>query len=120
MHELSIAENIVNIVRENVDGNASGKVKVVRVKVGELAGVIPESLEFCFNAIIGGTPLEGARLFLERTRLTARCSSCGKDSEIRDFTFLCAACGSTDLEVITGDELQVMEIEVENDWGKSL
>ncbi len=62
MHELSIAQNIVDIVQQYVPGEAMGDVRFVRVRVGGLSGIVPESLEFSFSAIVAGTPLGSARL----------------------------------------------------------
>lgn len=115
MHELSIAENIVEIVRENVASNGSGKVKSVRVKIGQLAGVIPDSLDFCFTVITSGTLLEGARLEIEKTDIVAHCEDCGADSKVEGFIFQCPSCESVNIRVISGNELQVVEIEVDDE-----
>lgn len=113
MHELSIAENIIEIMNENLTSPVS--VKSVKVRIGELASVIPDSLEFCFSAITKGTRFEGTKLEIENTRLVGHCENCGTDSAVEDFLFKCMTCGSNNLKIISGNELQVVEIEVGDD-----
>ncbi|MCL4539252.1 MAG: hydrogenase maturation nickel metallochaperone HypA [Bacteroidetes bacterium] len=114
MHELSIAQSILDIVRENLSANGGGRLKSVRVKIGELAGVVPDSLDFCFGAITKGTEMEEARLEIERTGIVARCDECGRDFPIEGLVFRCPVCESAGIKVISGNELRVVEIEVED------
>lgn len=65
MHELGLALNIVDIVQQHVPAIRASDVRDVRVRVGEFAGVLPDSLEFCFSAIVAGTPWQRARLAIE-------------------------------------------------------
>jgi hydrogenase nickel incorporation protein HypA/HybF len=118
MHELSIAQNIVDIVQQYVPDTDSGNVRTVRMKVGELSGVVSESLEFCFGAIIMGTPLEGAHLAIEQIPLQTECRKCGNVFRVEEYNFRCPACASDDISIVSGRELQVTEIEL-NDGGKS-
>ena len=66
MHELSLANGIFDIVRQYVPANRATAVRVVRVCVGEFAGVLPESLAWCFDAITSDTPYAGASLSIDR------------------------------------------------------
>ena len=113
MHELSLAENIVDIVRQNLPAEQSGAVSV-KVRVGEMAGVVPDSLAFCFEAITAGTPLEGMRMVIERVPLREKCRTCGEERVLPQPLFLCPACGGSDLLILSGRELEVSEIEVED------
>lgn len=112
MHELSIAQSIMEIVEGHVPADHQGSVTSVKLKVGELSGVVVESLEFCFSAVTAGTRLEGAVLEIERVGLAARCHVCSSAFPVSDNAFVCQACGSTDLTIISGRELQVSEIEI--------
>lgn len=112
MHELSIAESILEIVSESVP-DRNKKVLSVTVEVGELTAVIPESLQFCFNAIIEETPYRGAQLIIREKKLTGACRTCGSGFPINNYLFQCPDCGSTDVEVTGGQELNVTELEVE-------
>ena len=79
MHELGIAQNIVDIVNQYVPEGQERLVRSVRLKVGRLSGVVPESLEFCFSTIIGETPLDSAKLDIEHTPVKSRCCDCGEE-----------------------------------------
>lgn len=113
MHELSIAEGILDIVRQYLPEGDHKGVKAVRMKVGTLAGVVPDSLEFCFSAIIQGTSLQGATLEIEHIPLVVECRQCKARSESELSMFVCPSCGDGKVTVISGQELQVTEIELE-------
>ena len=112
MHELSLAQNIFEIVGEHLPKEAFRQVKSVKLRVGEVAGVVPDSLEFCFNAIAAGTPLQGAVLEVERVPCVMKCNSCGNISSNESGIFLCSFCNGNDLKMISGNELQVTAIEL--------
>jgi len=114
MHELSLAQSVVEIVQQYVPPGNHGGVKSVKMKIGELSGVVVDSLAFCFEAITSGTPLEGARLDVEHVPLRCRCKTCNRESDIHDNVFRCGVCGGADIEIIAGRELQVLEIEVDD------
>jgi len=111
MHELSIAQGIVEIAEEHLPPG-SGRVRSVRVKIGGLAGVVIDSLSFCFDAITPGTRLEGARLDIEHIPITVRCAGCSAVTSITDSEFHCGSCGGTEVSLVTGRELQVSELEL--------
>ncbi len=112
MHELSIAQNIVEIVGEHIPAGSSRRVKTVRIELGESAGVVADSLEFCFNTITSGTEMQGAVLEIERVPFVVECNSCGKTSTNEREVFLCSFCNGNDVKMISGNELQVKAIEL--------
>jgi hydrogenase nickel incorporation protein HypA/HybF len=112
MHELSIAQNILDIIGEHISGEQRGQIKSIKLKVGEQAGVVPESLEFCFNSLIDGTSLHGAVLEIERVPFMVKCSSCGRSSISESGILFCSVCGGSDVVLISGNELQITAIEV--------
>ena len=81
MHELAIAESVVAAV---LDRAAEQEIRVVHVRVGQLCGVVPDSLLFCFDLAAAGTGLEGARLEIERVPGVAHCRTCGADFTMVD------------------------------------
>jgi hydrogenase nickel incorporation protein HypA/HybF len=111
VHELSIAQSIIDIVLQHLPEEANGDVRSVKVRVGRLSGVVPQSLDFCFNSIVDETPLCGARLEIEMVPVKAECLSCldifTKDD---DTVYICPQCSGNDLRFITGTELQVVEV----------
>jgi hydrogenase nickel incorporation protein HypA/HybF len=114
MHELSIAQNILEIVEQHLPPGNGYAVKSVKLKLGELAGVVQDSLEFCFCAIIPGTRVAGATLDIERIPLRARCEQCYTVFAVEENDFSCSACGGSAVSVVSGRELQVTEIEIDD------
>ena len=108
MHELAITQSVVDAV---LDRTGDRPVTTVRVKVGRLAGVVPEAMRFCFELVTVGTTLEGARLEIEQPPGRAHCRTCGDDFGLTDLILLCP-CGSADVEVTTGRELHLSSVEV--------
>ena len=112
MHELSIAQSIVDIIRQYVSDAQEPDVRAVRIRVGQMSGVVADSLEFCFGAIVQGTSLSGASLGIEETPLQSKCIGCGETFAVEGTSFQCPKCGSGEVQVISGTELQVVEIEL--------
>jgi hydrogenase nickel incorporation protein HypA/HybF len=108
MHELSIAQGIVDAVAERTGGAAVGNVHLV---VGQLSGVVPDSLRFCFELVAAGTPLEAAVLQIDEPRGRARCGSCATEFAVPDLVLLCS-CGSSDVHLLAGDELLIRSVEL--------
>ncbi|MGV9744411.1 hydrogenase maturation nickel metallochaperone HypA [Rhodococcus zopfii] len=108
MHELSIAQNVVEAVCERADGR---RVRSVRMVVGALCAVVPDSMHFCFELAATGTAAEGARLDLETPAGVGHCRQCGADLALTDPILLCP-CGSSDVEVRSGRELTIVSMEV--------
>jgi hydrogenase nickel incorporation protein HypA/HybF len=119
MHELSIAQSILEIVQHHLPADGSRNVRTVSMKVGELSGVVTDSLEFCFQAITAGTTLEGARLAIEHLPVRARCRTCSAAFPVEQSVFRCTSCGGSDLEIVSGRELQVTEIELADEGAPS-
>jgi hydrogenase nickel incorporation protein HypA/HybF len=114
MHELSIAQGIVEIVQANLPVADAISVKSVKIRIGRLSGVVPDSLEFCFTAITQETSLQGAALDIEHVPFILKCRSCDMSFESEEGIVLCPACGGTDAEVVSGTELHVVEIELDD------
>ncbi len=113
MHELSIAQQIVEIVKKAVNNDIS-KVLRVKLKIGAMAGVVSDSLKFSFQAITAGTPLQKAQLVVEEIPFTIECKNCKAVSECDVGIMVCPHCHSTQTRIISGNELHVTEIEVED------
>ena len=112
MHELSIADAVVKIVSRHAAGR---RVHKVQLRVGHLRQVIPSALEFAFQVLTDGTPLEGAELEIEDVPARGRCRTCGAETTMTGFPLLCASCGGMDIELVAGEELLVDALEVEEE-----
>lgn len=108
MHELAIAESLVEAVQARTGGQT---VRSVRLQVGRLSGVVPEALMFAFELAVRGTPLEGARLVIDEPAGRLHCRTCQVDQGTDDLILLCT-CGSADVEVTAGRELALLSVEV--------
>lgn len=108
MHELSIAQSVVEAVTERAGDRA---VLRVSLTVGRLSGVVPDALRFSFDLVTEGTSAEGALLEIEEPEGRAHCRGCETDVVLHDLLLLCP-CGSADVEVIGGTELLISSMEV--------
>ncbi|MFH1198434.1 MAG: hydrogenase maturation nickel metallochaperone HypA [bacterium] len=111
MHELSVAQEIINIAQQYLPENNS-EVKSVKLKIGKLSSILVDSLLFCFDAVSKGTPLHEAKLLIEEEPITINCGECMSESILHEIEFVCPVCGSTSIEVISGTEMHIMEIEL--------
>jgi len=112
MHEASIVQSLIDLVRENVPEGS--RVRKVHVRVGLLTGVSPDSMQFYFEILREGTPCEEADLAVALEPLKAECESCGRQMMLDEPLWLCPHCGGSRLRFANGDELNLSSIEVED------
>lgn len=120
MHELSLAQNIIEIVRQHIPNDLEYGIKAVKVKVGDCSGVVPESLEFCFKTLTLGTMLEKSQLIIEHIPFVIQCHNCQSSSSNEVGLAICTYCGSTNTVIVSGTELQVVEIEIQEAVDESI
>jgi hydrogenase nickel incorporation protein HypA/HybF len=113
LHEVGITRSIVEIAERTAREEGAARVISVTVAIGELSGVVPEAVEFCFEACTKETLLEGTRLVIDRIPGKGRCRECLAETLLDPYTFACPACGGYDLERLQGDELKIIELEVD-------
>jgi hydrogenase nickel incorporation protein HypA/HybF len=115
MHELSITASIVDTVTESAAAYPGARVKEVRLRVGALAAVIEDSLQFCWGITTEGTPLEGSKLTVQTLPVVIHCAPCGKDVELPGVqSFRCPQCGEPAMDIRQGRELEIDSIEIED------
>jgi hydrogenase nickel incorporation protein HypA/HybF len=112
VHEMSLAEGMLQLVEDGARRNAAGAVKAVWLEIGTLAQVEVDALRFCFDAVTRGTLAQGARLEIVDTPGAAWCMPCGARVPIARIGDACPRCGSHQLQVVQGQELRVREIEI--------
>jgi hydrogenase nickel incorporation protein HypA/HybF len=120
MHELAIAQNILEIVQQSVPEEQAQWVRWVRMRIGPLSGVVADSLDFCFGAIISETKMRNARLAIEQAPMILRCKNCQNEFQTSDLAFVCPACQGSNLELISGKELEIVEIELIDESSEAL
>ena len=114
MHELSIAASIVEAVTESASAYPCARVKQVRLRVGALASLAEDSLQFCWELATEGTPLAGAALVILKLPVIVHCDACGVDAEIEGVqSFRCPLCGGPTADLRQGRELEIASIELD-------
>ncbi|WP_312521356.1 hydrogenase maturation nickel metallochaperone HypA [Anaerospora sp.] len=113
MHEMAIAQGILDIAVQEATLNGAETITRIKLRIGEMTGVQPEALTFCFEALAAETPAEAAILEIELVPLTAECQSCGQQFGVERYRFCCPSCSSGSVKTLSGRELQVEHLEVE-------
>jgi hydrogenase nickel incorporation protein HypA/HybF len=114
MHELSIAQALieqVEAVRAAHDGRA---VVAVGVRIGSWRLVVQESLDFYYQTLTRGTALEGSRLEVENVQARGRCRRCGEEFPVEAPLIVCPACAAVGGELVQGQELDLVSVELED------
>jgi hydrogenase nickel incorporation protein HypA/HybF len=114
VHELSIAQSIVEAVEAKATECNATHVKGVRLRIGEANSIVIDSLTFCFEMLTSLEPaLAGAQLLIDTVPHRARCRHCNKEFAIVNFVTQCPTCQEWSSEVVSGNELQIIEMEIE-------
>jgi hydrogenase nickel incorporation protein HypA/HybF len=113
---MGIALQIIEIAAESIPDDLRGaRVARVNLTVGKLSAVVVDSLRFCFEVASQETPVAGAELAVEEVDVTARCDDCGHLWTIETPAFSCPNCDSAKITLVSGRELDIQSIEIEND-----
>jgi len=113
MHEVALAEAIVDLVRDQARRDAFARVRSIRIAVGALSHVEPRALEFGFEAVSRGTVADGAKLVVERPSGEGWCTDCNATVQILANGAPCPRCGGHRWVLTAGDELRVVDLEVD-------
>ncbi|MDH3494073.1 MAG: hydrogenase maturation nickel metallochaperone HypA [Acidobacteriota bacterium] len=114
MHELSIALSMVDIATETAERNGGGKVTAIYLKLGALAGVVKDALQFSWEAACADTVLEGSRLVIEDVPVVVCCSGCRAERKLDSINrLICPVCQQPTPAVVQGKELEVTGLEIE-------
>ncbi len=108
MHEMALTQDLVGLIAENCAGR---RVTRVVLEVGKLAAVVPDAFRFCFELCAEGTPAEGAELEIIELMGRGLCRDCKQESPLESAFDRCP-CGSMSLEFLSGEQLQLREVEV--------
>ena len=113
MHEVSIAQNILDIVEREADKNKANKIYSVKIVIGEFTGIVKEALEFALQVVIKNSIANKAEFHIEMVSLKTHCSTCNKTyNNNKEFIFLCPSCDGN-LEILNGKELYIDYIDLE-------
>lgn len=112
MHEMAIAQGIIDIAVAAAQKEGAQKITRINVVAGELRGIVPLQLTFCFSVLAEQTIASDAYLNLEITPIKGRCKNCDETFIVKDYQYVCPRCHSQDIQTAGGTELRVRDIEV--------
>jgi len=113
MHEMGIAMQIIDIARASIPEKLENPaVEKINLKIGKLSGIITENLQFCFHTATKDTDFSSVQLNIEEIPVIASCRACIYKWIINEPVFNCGKCGSTDISVIKGKDLEITSIEL--------
>ena len=113
MHEIGIAASILEAIRSEAARHRNARPVRAGLRIGELAGVDPEALRFCFGTLANDTDLAQLKLEIEVCARRHRCSVCRLEFPVSGYDFCCPACGREATEFVSGDQLDFAYLEVE-------
>jgi hydrogenase nickel incorporation protein HypA/HybF len=113
MHELSVAQALVEQIEAIVREQHAASATALRVKIGPLSGVVPELLASAFTLAAAGSLAEQAAMELVDAPVRVRCQTCGAESEAAMNRLLCGACGDWHTQLLSGDELILESVELQ-------
>lgn len=113
MHELSIAEAILDAVRLEAEKHQGARVAKVGVRIGAVSGVEPEALRFGFSILLQGTDLESLELVIELLPRRQRCTACDFTFDVTEDSMACPRCARAETQFAGGDEMNLAYLEIE-------
>jgi hydrogenase nickel incorporation protein HypA/HybF len=112
MHEVGIMQSVLDLAEREARAAGSAGIREIRLRVGRLTGVVPESLEFAFSILREGTLAEGGRLIVDYLPGAFWCSRCEAEFETEGFGCGCPGCGEFSLDMRRGMEMELVSLEV--------
>jgi hydrogenase nickel incorporation protein HypA/HybF len=114
LHELSICQSMIRIVDATMKDHPGATLRRIYIDVGRASTVEPLLLRDAFESASTGGPYEGTELVINEIPFVGRCRACDKDFGYKEFALGCPNCGSTNIEIESGLELNIKEIEVDD------
>jgi len=115
MHEYSIVDSLLQLAQEHAIKNNAKKVTKLEIKIGVLSGVEPELLKTAFDTFKEGTMCEDAEFIMKIQPVVIRCKDCQTQTTLKKDEYLCPKCKSGNLEIIDGEDMYLMSLELETD-----
>jgi hydrogenase nickel incorporation protein HypA/HybF len=119
VHEIGIASSILECVAAEAQKHPGSQVLAVGVRIGELSAVDKDALDFAFECITRDTEWQHLKLNVEWCPRRQKCLSCDEEFAVRDFDLACPKCGATNSTCISGTELDIAYLELEEPCAKS-
>jgi len=112
MHEIGLMQNVLEMSFERANAHQAKRIDAINLRIGTLAGVVPEALEFAFACMRKGTLAESARLNIEQVPVVCWCRKCKSEFSPENGFSLCPECGLNDIEMRSGLEMNLVSVEV--------
>jgi hydrogenase nickel incorporation protein HypA/HybF len=113
MHELSIMESALDQACSQAQAAGASRIHAIRLRIGALSGVVPEALEFAFEALAPGTLAEDAKLEIEHVPARFKCGECAREFEAGDLFSLCPDCQTPSRDLQAGREMELASLEID-------
>lgn len=113
MHEMGIAQSVLDSVEEEMRRRPGAALRRIGLRIGEISAVDPESLAFAFECLAPGTSCGSAELVVETAPWRRRCPVCAREFRVENFRTGCPECGSPDTTHVSGDEIEIAWLELE-------
>jgi hydrogenase nickel incorporation protein HypA/HybF len=115
MHELSIAISMIDMATEEARRQGWTKVNALHLKLGPLSGVVKDALLFSYDVACRGTFLEGSHLVIDEVPVEIYCEDCRVNRIINTIQNMsCPVCGNLSSKIVSGKELEVITMEIED------
>ena len=113
MHELSVTISILKICQEEKRIRGFKRVNEIRIKEGELTGLVPNCINYYFKIIAKGTECEGAKIIIDKVPLKIKCMECLFTGEVNKNTYMGPKCNSNKIKILNGKEFYIDSMEVD-------
>lgn len=113
MHEMSLCEGVLQVLQTEAKAQGFNKVKTVWLEIGDLSSVEPEAMLFSFDVVTKNSLADGAKLNIINVPGGGWCMQCSKNVTVKQRFDECPDCGSYQIQVVSGDEMKIKELEVE-------
>lgn len=113
MHEMSIAESILDLIKDSAHKQNFKKVKKVFLELGVFSTIEPESLLFCFDVVTKNSLAENANLIINKIDGKGWCLKCSQETILKSREVVCSSCGSYQIQITSGEDMKIRELEVE-------
>ena len=112
MHELAIMDSALKLALDQARENGAARIYTLRLRIGDLSGVVPEALQFAFEALASGTAAEGAELVIDRVTARFWCETCRREFEASDLFSECPECHRPSGDLRSGREMELASMEI--------
>ena len=113
MHELAVTQSVLEIAIENAKKAEAKKIIAINLQIGQLASLVDDSIQFYWDILSEGTIAIGAQLNIDRIPTRMRCFDCGTVFQPIPDSFDCPNCKGYRVQVVQGDEMKIVSIDVE-------